>query len=159
MATFLAFDVGGKRIGVAVGNTITGSATAIGVLKMLDEGPDWPQLERWMREWRPDGLVVGDPMSLDGFDSGDQTSRKRARRFAEETSQRFSKRCVMVDERHSSQEAAQRFAQQRAEGERRRKHADELDALAAVIILERFLSSAQARQFLEPDTQSTAHDD
>ena len=86
MNTLLGFDVGARRIGVAVGNTVSNSAREVGVLDVHAAGPDWPALDRWIREWRPDGLVVGDPATLDG---GDQPIRKRARGFAEEIRRRY----------------------------------------------------------------------
>jgi putative Holliday junction resolvase len=140
--TVLAFDVGARRIGVAVGNTLTESAREVGVLDVHESGPDWPQLERWMREWRPQRLVVGDPVSLDG---GDQPIRQRARGFARDLRNRFGLPVEQIDERHSSQEAARRFAAGRAAGARKRKEASNLDALAAVVILERWLHEPDSR--------------
>lgn len=147
-STLLAFDVGARRIGVAVGNTISLSAREVGVLDVFDAGPDWPALDRWMREWRPDGLVVGDPATLDG---GDQPIRQRARGFARELRHRYGLPVEQVDERTSSIEAAQRFAAGRAAGARKRHQAATLDALAAVIILERWLSEPGARIALPTD--------
>lgn len=140
--TLLGFDVGARRIGVAVGNTVSMSARELGVLDVRDAGPDWPQLDRWVREWRPDGLVVGDPATLDG---GDQPIRQRARGFARALAKRYSLPVQQVDERRSSIEAAQRFAAQRAAGTRKRHQASQLDALAAVVILERWLSEPDSR--------------
>lgn len=147
-STLLAFDVGARRIGVAVGNTISMSAREVGVLDVFDAGPDWPVLDRWMREWRPDGLVVGDPATLDG---GDQPIRQRARGFARELRKRYGLPVEQVDERTSSIEAAQRFAAGRAAGARKRHQAASLDALAAVIILERWLGEPNARIALPTD--------
>lgn len=147
-STLLAFDVGARRIGVAVGNTISMSAREVGVLDVFDAGPDWPALDRWMREWRPDGLVVGDPATLDG---GDQPIRQRARGFARELRKRYGLPVEQVDERTTSIEAAQRFAAGRAAGARKRHQAAALDALAAVIILERWLGEPNARIALPTD--------
>jgi len=146
--TLLAFDVGARRIGVAVGNTISASAREVGVLDVFESGPDWPALDRWMREWRPDRLVVGDPATLDG---GDQPIRQRARAFARTLRQRYGVPVEQVDERTSSIEAAQRFAAGRASGARKRHQAAQLDALAAVVILERWLNEPQARMELPQD--------
>lgn len=140
--TLLAFDVGARRIGVAVGNTVSLSASEVGVLDVHDAGPDWDRLDRWVREWRPDALVVGDPATLDG---GDQPIRIRARAFAHELARRYSLPVQQVDERTSSIEAAQRFAAGRAAGTRRRRESANLDALAAVVILERWLSEPHSR--------------
>lgn len=136
--TVLGFDVGARRIGVAVGNALTGGARAVAVVDVHAAGPDWAAVEKLLREWRPDGLVVGDPMTLDG---GDQPIRKAARAFAQTLQERFRLPVVMVDERNSSQEAARRFAVARADGRRRRSDAENLDAVAAAVIVERWLSS------------------
>ena len=135
--TVLGFDVGARRIGVAVGSAF-GSPRAIAVVDVRDGSPDWPRIERLYKEWRPDGMVVGDPMTLDG---GDQPIRKAARAFARELHSRMKVPVVMIDERNSSLEAAQRFADQRAEGRKRKRDAETLDAMAAAIIVERWLAA------------------
>ena len=137
--TVLGFDVGARRIGVAVGSTF-GSPRAIAVVDVRDGSPDWPRIERLYKEWRPDGMVVGDPMTLDG---GDQPIRKAARAFARELHSRMKVPVLMIDERNSSLEAAQRFADQRAEGRKRKRDAETLDAMAAAIIVERWLAAPQ----------------
>lgn len=146
--TLLAFDVGARRIGVAVGNTVSMSASEVGVLDVHEGGPDWPALDRWIKEWRPARLVVGDPATLDG---GDQPIRKRARTFARTLAQRYQLPVEQVDERTSSIEAAQRFASGRASGTRKRHQAAQLDALAAVVILERWLTEPGSRIALNLD--------
>ena len=138
--TVLGFDVGMRRIGVAVGNALTGNASAIAVVDVHAAGADWAHVDRLLREWRPDGLVVGDPMTLDG---GDQPIRKRAHAFARELQARYKLPVVLVDERSSSVEAAQRFALDRAEGRKRRRDAVALDAVAAAVIIERWLAAPQ----------------
>ncbi len=138
-AIVLGFDVGARRIGVAVGSAL-GGARAVAVVDVREGGPDWTSIERLHREWRPAGLVVGDPMTLDG---GDQPIRRRARAFAGELKARFRLPVVMVDERSSSVEAAQRFARDRAAGNRRRRDAATLDAAAAAVIVERWLAAPE----------------
>ncbi|GAB2495671.1 Holliday junction resolvase RuvX [Arenimonas alkanexedens] len=144
--TLLGFDVGAKRIGVAVGNTVTASAREVGVLDVHANGPDWVRLDRWIRDWRPDALVVGDPIPADG---GDQPARQRARGFARELVRRYAVPVEQVDEGRSSIEAAQRFAAGRAAGTRKRSQADQLDAVAAVVILERWLADPGIRTPLD----------
>jgi putative holliday junction resolvase len=138
--TVLGFDVGARRIGVAVGSGYGVGARALAVVDVHAAGPDWNEIDRLRREWRPQGLVVGDPMTLDG---GDQPIRQRARAFAQELRARFGLPVVMVDERSSSIEAAQRFALDRADGRRRRRDAAALDAVAAAVIVERWLAAPQ----------------
>ena len=136
--TVFGFDVGARRIGVAVGSAFGHGARAVAVVDVHGGQVDWPAIDRLQKEWRPDGCVVGDPMTLDG---GDQPIRQRARAFARELARRYALPVVMVDERSSSIEAAQRFAADRAEGRRRRRDAAALDAVAAAIIVERWLAA------------------
>ncbi len=138
--TVLGFDVGARRIGVAVGSAFGSGARALAVIDVHGNGPDWAAIDRLRQEWRPDGLVVGDPMTLDG---GDQPIRKRAHAFARELQARYKLPVVLVDERSSSVEAAQRFALDRAEGRKRRRDAVARDAVAAAVIIERWLAAPQ----------------
>ena len=137
-ATVLGFDVGSRRIGVAVGSALGAGARAVAVIDVRDNGPDWAALDRVQREWRPGGLVVGDPLTLD---DQDQPARRRAHAFARQLGERYKLPVVLVDERSSSVEAAQRFARARAEGRKRRRDAEALDAMAAAVIIERWLSA------------------
>ncbi|RUL73937.1 Holliday junction resolvase RuvX [Dyella choica] len=139
MSCVLGFDVGSKFIGVAVGNRVTASARAIATIAMRDDAPDWAALDVLRSEWLPEGFVVGLPLTLDGEE---QAASKRARRFAERLRERYRVPVAMVDERHSSLEAAERFAQSRAMGLKRRSGAAQLDAEAAAVILERWLHEA-----------------
>lgn len=136
--TVLGFDVGSRRIGVAVGSAFGSGARALAVVDVHPGGPDWAALDRLRVEWKPDGLVVGDPLTLDG---GDQPVRRRAQAFARELRLRYRLPVVLVDERSSSIEAAQRFAVDRAQGRRRRRDAAALDAVAAAVIVERWLAA------------------
>jgi putative Holliday junction resolvase len=138
--TVLGFDVGARRIGVAVGSAFGVGARALAVVDVHAGGPDWQAIDRLRQEWRPDGLVVGDPMTLDG---GDQPIRRRAHAFARELHARFGLPVVLVDERSSSIEAAQRFADDRADGRKRRRDAAALDAVAAAVIVERWFAAPQ----------------
>jgi putative Holliday junction resolvase len=134
--TVIGFDYGARRIGIAVGNAISNSARALEVIANGERGPDWPQVEALLREWRPDALLVGLPLMLD---DSEQVNSRAAREFAANLEQRYRVPVILVDERHSSQEAARRFAARRAGGTARRKHAAALDAVAAEIIVERWL--------------------
>ncbi|WP_337054470.1 Holliday junction resolvase RuvX [Pseudoxanthomonas sp. USHLN014] len=138
--TVLGFDVGARRIGVAVASAFGTGARALAVVDVHPGGPDWAAIDKLRGEWRPDGFVVGDPMTLDG---GDQPIRKRAHAFARELRQRYQMPVVLVDERSSSVEAAQRFAVDRAQGRKRKRDAAALDAVAAAVIVERWLAAPQ----------------
>lgn len=143
MSCVLGFDVGSKLIGVAVGNRITQSARALATVAMRDGQPDWPALDRLHREWLPQTLVVGLPLTLDG---AEQPASQLARRFADGLRQRYGTAPVLIDERHSSREAAERFADARAAGLRRRRDGAQIDAEAAAVILERWLAAADLAQ-------------
>ncbi len=145
-STVLGFDVGSRRIGVAVGSGFGLGGRALAVVDVHDDKIDWPAIERLHREWRPAGFIVGDPMTLDG---GDQPIRDRARAFAQALRTKFDLPVAMMDERNSSQEAAQRFAADRADGKRKRRDAELLDAVAAAVIVERWLAAPQDATFLE----------
>lgn len=136
--TVLGFDVGSRRIGVAVGSAFGHGARALAVIDVHGDQIDWQGVDRLQKEWRPDGMIVGDPMTLEG---GDQPARARAHAFARELVARYRLPVVLVDERASSIEAAQRFAIDRAEGRRKRRDAAALDAVAAAVIVERWLAS------------------
>lgn len=136
MSCVLGFDVGSRLTGVAIGNTFTTSARALTTVPVNQDGPDWQRLDALQREWQPDTLVVGLPLTLEG---AEQAASRRARHFAAQLQQRYQLPVVLVDERHSSQEAAQRFAAARAVGLKRRRDAANIDAEAAAVILERWL--------------------
>lgn len=146
MSCALGFDVGSKLIGVAVGNRVTASARALATVAMRNDAPDWAALDTLRGEWLPDTFVVGLPLTLDGEE---QAASKRARRFAGQLQQRYQVPVLLVDERHSSREAAQRFAQARASGLKRRRDAGQIDAEAAAVILERWLHQAGGAPLLQ----------
>jgi len=135
--TILGFDYGARRIGVAVGNGLTRSARALEVVNNGAQGADWQRIDILLREWHPQLLLVGLPLTMDG---NEQTNSRAARAFAAALQARYAIDAQLVDERLSSREAVQRFAEGRARGESRRKHAQNLDALAAAIIVETWLS-------------------
>lgn len=136
--TILAFDYGGRRIGIAVGQSVTGSASALGTVANRDHGPDWPAIERLVAEWRPSRLVVGLPLSEDGSES---SSGEAARRFGDALA-RFGLPVEVTDERYSSLEARERLVDERRRGLRGRLGKEVIDAAAAVIIAERWLAQS-----------------
>lgn len=132
----LGFDVGTRRIGVAVGNTLSCTARAIAMVTAKDSGPDWDAVAALVQQWQPDRLIVGEPLTLDGQT---QPATHLARRFAHQAAARFGLPVDLVDERSSSREADRLFAERRRKGQARRHEAKTLDALAAQIIVERWL--------------------
>jgi putative pre-16S rRNA nuclease len=128
----LAFDFGLRRIGVAVGQNITGGARPLELVKARDGVPDWPAIDRLLKEWKPDLLVVGLPYTMDG---SEQEIFRRARGFACDLKQRYPHPVHTVDERLSSHEAQARLKQLRQQGRRRIRQGD-IDCVAACVILE-----------------------
>lgn len=136
----LGFDFGMRRIGVAVGQFATRTASALDTVAHRD-APDWPALDRLVREWKPAAFVVGLPLDL----SGEETDLSRAaRRFSAALEERYGVTARFCDERLTSRAAESRFAEMRAAGSARRKDAGRMDAMAAQIILENWLQSAPA---------------
>jgi len=131
----LGFDYGTRQIGVAVGQTLTGSAQPLLVLKARDGVPDWQQIARLLDEWKPDALIVGLPLNMDGTPS--EMSR-RAEKFARRLEGRYQLRVHCVDERLSTFEAKQSLRDSRRTPSSYRD--DPVDALAAALLLQTWLS-------------------
>jgi putative Holliday junction resolvase len=133
--TLLGFDFGMRRIGVAVGQRITRTASAVTTLAARDGQPDWSQVEQLLADWRPQAMVVGLPLALDGTHT-DLT--RAAERFARRLHGRFQLPVHLQDERLSSH-AAEHW---RADADRR----NGLDEAAARIILQDWLDSHNGRE-------------
>ncbi|ASK35874.1 Holliday junction resolvase RuvX [Alcanivorax sp. N3-2A] len=128
----LAFDYGTKKIGVASGNGLLGTATPLPALPCKDTQPDWDRIDALLREWRPDCLVVGLPLNMDGTES---PSSERARKFARRLHGRFGARVWMVDERLSTREARERTGTRGPD--------PKVDSMAAAVIAEGYLNGAE----------------
>jgi len=135
--TLLAFDFGHRRIGVAVGQTLTGSANALAVVAVANK-PDWQAISNLVTEWKPVAVVVGLPLAADG---GETELSKDARRFGRQLEGRFGLQVFFEDERLTSFGAEERFIEARSRDSMRRKDAALKDAMAAQIILENWLQS------------------
>ena len=133
--TILAFDFGLRRIGVAVGQSVTASASPVGVVANGDSGPDFAAIGKLIDEWRPARLVVGMPLHADG-QPGDMQAHVET--FVKELG-RYGLPVATIDERYTSLEAEQALKQARASGSRGRISKDAIDSAAAVFIAERFL--------------------
>ena len=135
--TILCFDFGLRRIGVAVGQNVTGSASPLGVVANRDDGADHERIALLIREWHPTRLVVGMPAHADGSPSEMQ---KHVESFVDELG-RYGLPVETVDERYSSVEAEGALREARAAGTRGRISKEDIDSAAAVFIAERYLSS------------------
>jgi putative Holliday junction resolvase len=133
----LAFDFGTKRIGVASGDTLTGTARALTTLESKSGTLPWPAIDKLIREYQPAQLVVGLPWNMDGTPT---LLTDASRAFGAELEARYHKPVALVDERLSSREAEAQLRDARAAGikKRRNTHAD-VDMIAAKILLEQWL--------------------
>lgn len=143
----LAFDYGAKRIGVAVGQTTTGTASPAGVIPVA-QGPDWAAIERGMREWTPARLLVGLPYNMDGSET---VLTAACRAFGSELERRFGLPVEFVDERLTSAAATSDLREARRSGARtRRVRREDIDANAARLILETWLRGSATRPRSDP---------
>ena len=120
--TILAFDFGEKRIGVAVGNTITKTSEPLKIIQEKNQQDKFQAIEKLIQEWQPQILVVGLPTHPDG---AEHEMTQKAKRFGNQLKGRFQKEVVLVDERYTSVSV---------EGGN--------DALAAQLILQQYLDQA-----------------
>ncbi|SFD64662.1 Holliday junction resolvase RuvX [Massilia yuzhufengensis] len=121
----LGFDFGVKRIGIAMGNTLTGQAQPLTVVKAIDNATRFQVIGELINEWKPARLVVGEPFHPDGAEH-DMTLRSR--RFANQLHGRFDLPVELVDERYSSVVIPH-------------KRGELIDAKAAAIILQQYFDS------------------
>lgn len=134
MQTLFGFDYGKRRIGIAVGQDISATASALCTLPCRGGEPDWDKLTELMREWSPGALVVGLPLHADGSDSGITGA---ARRFARQLEGRYHLPVHLIDERLSSH-AARELQQRDAGG-----GGPGIDAMAATVILQDWLDATR----------------
>lgn len=134
----LCFDYGTRRIGVAVGQPLTGTASPLAAIAAHDGVPEWDAIQRLIEEWRPAAIVAGIPYNMDG---SRQEMTDRAERFARQLHGRFHLPVHAVDERLSSHEAEDRLRTARREGRRGRIAKPEIDSAAACVQLETWLDS------------------
>jgi putative Holliday junction resolvase len=130
LSTLLGFDFGPRKIGVAVGQSVTGSASALTTVRSRRDKPDWSRIEQLVREWQPNGAVVGLPYNMDDTET---ELAPNARRFARQLQGRFGLDVHLVDERLTSLEARRQLG-------RDATSLEAIDAMAAKLILETWLS-------------------
>jgi len=124
--TLLCFDYGQKRIGSAIGQTITATATELEIIKVNNKKPNWEKIEQLINEWRPDRLIVGHPFTLEG---ARQEMTDAAEKFGRQLEGRFKLPVELIEEQLSSYEARREL-----------KSTRDLDAVAARLILETWFS-------------------
>lgn len=131
-SSVLGFDFGKTHIGVATGQTLTGTAAGLTIIRAKNGSPNWDQVGVLMQQWQPDLIIVGLPLNMDDSESILSNS---ARRFARKLQGRFGIHAKMVDERLTSREA--KMASHNS-GHRTTK---KVDHIAAALILQSWLDN------------------
>lgn len=133
--TLLGFDFGTRSIGVAIGQEITGSAQPLRALKANDGVPNWDEIEKLLKEWQPDLVVVGLPLNMDGTE---QPLTQRARKFANRIHGRFGVALELQDERLTTTDARARLFER---GGYRALEKGMVDGISAMLILESWMEA------------------
>lgn len=132
--TLLGFDFGTKSIGVAVGQTVTKSAKPLTVIKVKDDNIDWSKVARLIDEWKPDALIVGLPLNMDG---SEQAITQIVTKFADDLRRKFNLPVHLIDERLTTVEARAKLFEE--QGGYRALQKPAIDAMAAQLILESWM--------------------
>jgi len=130
----LAFDFGTKRIGVAVGQTITQSARPLDTIQAKDGEPNWSAVEKVVGKWLPDALVVGIPLNMDGTE---QAVTHLAREFAEALREHFDVPVYEIDERLTTKDAREQLFNS---GGYKALQGGQVDQVAAQLILQNWFA-------------------
>ena len=146
-STVLGFDFGMKHIGVAVGQSITHSATPLKTLPAFDGIPDWHAIQSLIDEWRPIALIVGLPLTMDG---SEQAISFAARRFMNRLREHFQLPVFEVDERLSSWAAKDEMGTSVARTAKKRRAArDKVHSYAAALLIEQWYTSSKTHKPLD----------
>lgn len=130
--TVLGFDFGTKRIGIAIGQELTATATGIETISCKNNKPNWQEIDKIIEQWQPSALVVGIPVHMDNTEH-DMTVR--AQKFCRQLQARYQLTVYQVDERLSSYEAETELKQQS-----NTYNKQSVDSLSAQIILQSWLT-------------------
>lgn len=133
--TVLGFDYGTKSIGVAIGQSITSSASPLLSIKAVDGIPNWDDIDKLLKEWQPQLVVVGLPLNMDGTE---QEMSQRARKFANRISGRFGVKVTTQDERLTTADAKARLFEL---GGFKALTKGQVDAVSAVLIIESYFEN------------------
>lgn len=128
--TVLAFDFGTNSIGCAVGQSITGTAQGLAAFRAQDGIPNWEEIEKIIKEWQPDQLIVGLPLNMDG---SEQALTLRAKKFANRLHGRFGIPIALHDERLTTVEARSEIFER---GGYKALKKGKVDSISACLILE-----------------------
>ncbi|NRB24842.1 Holliday junction resolvase RuvX [Shewanella sp.] len=131
----LGFDYGTKSIGIAIGQSLTGTANPIGSMKAVDGIPKWEEIGMLIEEWQPDIVVVGLPLNMDGTE---QEITQRAKKFANRINGRFGVKIATQDERLTTADAKARLFEF---GGFKALTKGQVDAMSAVLIIESYFEN------------------
>jgi putative Holliday junction resolvase len=134
-STLLGFDFGTKSIGVATGQMITATAQPLPAIKANDGIPNWNLVEQVINEWKPDLVVVGLPLNMDG---SEQPITQRAKKFANRLNGRFGVKITLQDERLTTASAREFIF---SHGGYKALDKGKIDSVSAALILESWMES------------------
>ena len=137
MPNYIGIDYGLANIGIAIGQSITNTASALKTLHRNHKF-NWDRMDEIIKQWQPEAIIIGKPLNEDGQE---QLTSKQAHNFAKKLIKRYRLPVYEVDERYSSMQAQDAFSDARKQGKAKRKHGKNLDAHAAKYILQRWLDS------------------
>lgn len=133
--TVLGFDYGTKSIGIAIGQSLTGTARPLRSIKAVDGIPKWEEIEQLINEWQPQLLIIGLPLNMDG---SEQEITQRAKKFANRLHGRFAIPIAHQDERLTTADAKARLFEF---GGYKALSKEQIDAMSAVLIIESYFES------------------
>lgn len=135
-SALLGFDFGTKSIGVATGQMITQTAQPIAAIKATDGIPNWDSVEKVINDWKPDLVVVGLPLNMDGTE---QPITQRAKKFANRLNGRFGVKIALQDERLTTASAKEFIFEN---GGYKALDKGKIDSVSAALILESWMQTA-----------------
>ncbi len=146
-STFLGFDYSQNKIGIAVGQRLTGTASSLITLLNHNKKIDWPGIEQQIAQWHPAAFIVGLPLTMDGKE---QESTRAVKNFGRQLSERYHLPIHFMDERLSSREASHLLGYEGLTSPRRKskpgkkvkkkkQYGHDIDQLAAQLILQSWL--------------------
>ena len=137
-STFIAFDFGMTKMGVAIGQNITNTASPLDPVVMRNGNPDWDLVERLIKEYRPTTIILGKPKVID---ESSETLMKKIKTFKRSLERDFSQNVEFIPEHLTSKDAKEKLKVRRQEGILSRKiMKGQIDSMAAAIFLQDWMN-------------------
>jgi len=147
--SYLGFDYSRRKIGIATGQSLTNTATALNTVASIAGEPDWQAISLIIEQWNPVGLVVGLPLNMDG---SEQETSEYAKEFGGQLKERYHLPVFFMDERLSSREAShilgydghtspRRSSRPGKKVKKKNRDGQDIDCIAAQLILQSWLNS------------------